>query len=285
MRLSIVIPTVDRQESAGRVLRHLEAQSVAPSEILVIDQTEVPSQDLANRPGVRYVHLEERGLPNARNVGAAQAKGDVILFLDDDVVPHRDLVRCHLEGHERPGVGGVGGKIIGGYDRPDARAQVGTFDPVRGLVIRNFQSEEAREVQHLPGANMSFRKEIFSRIQFETRFGGAAIGEETDFCLRVLRQGWKLFYDPRASVEHRHVEVGGVYDRRGFNRWVFWQCHNTTLFILRHARFTAWVPFFARRLAVILFYSLRRISPFPFLSGLRGIFRGISQHRSTRHHA
>jgi len=114
-RVSVVLPTVDRPEAIYNLLRHLEHQSVAPFEIVVVDQSAAPNARLegyaASNPLVRVHRIAERGLPNARNVGVGLARGDVLLFLDDDSIPDADLVRFHAERYADRDVSGVGGWV------------------------------------------------------------------------------------------------------------------------------------------------------------------------------
>ncbi|MBI3857263.1 MAG: glycosyltransferase family 2 protein, partial [Planctomycetes bacterium] len=120
LRLSVVLPTLDRPEAIYNLLRHLEHQSLAPHEIIVVDQSAVPDARVAayaaGHPRIRFHRIAERGLPNARNVGVGLATGDAVLFLDDDSIPDPDLVRFHAQAYADPGVSGVGGRVQGGYD-------------------------------------------------------------------------------------------------------------------------------------------------------------------------
>src|SRR5690349_7862071 len=110
VRVSVVVPTLGRPEPLSNLLRHLERQSVAPHEVVVVESAMEESwvaSFAAERPWIRYRRLPERGLPNARNVGVRLASGDVVLFIDDDVVPDRDLVRFHAEAYRDSDVAGV----------------------------------------------------------------------------------------------------------------------------------------------------------------------------------
>src|SRR5206468_11100188 len=142
--------------------------------------------EAGGNPLVRYRRIAERGLPNARNVGVGLAKGDVVLFLDDDSIPDPGLVRFHGESYADPDVSGVGGRVQGGYDA--GGAAIGKFRASDGKVVRNFGGTMRCDVDHLPGGNMSFRRDVFARVGgFDKAYGGSAIGEETDFCLRARR--------------------------------------------------------------------------------------------------
>lgn len=280
VRVSLVIPTVDRPEALYNLLRHLEHQSRPPDEIVVVDQSAREDARVAAyaaaRPAVRYFRIAQRGLPNARNVGARRSAGDVVLFLDDDVIPDRDLVRYHALAYEDPGVAGVGGRVVGGYDA--ARGAVGAFRPLGASVVRNFGADRAGEVDHLPGGNMSFRREVIDRVGgFDVAFGGGAIGEETDFCLRARRAGFRLVFEPRAAVEHLHLASGGCRSER-FEDWLFWHAHNTMLFTLRHGRALGWAAFVAGRIVRFAAFALERGSPAVLVTGLRGLLRGVATH-------
>ncbi len=280
LRISLVIPTVDRADALYNLLRHLEHQSVPPHEIVVVDQSAREDARVAVLAGVRIHRIAERGLPNARNVGVRLSTGDAVLFLDDDVIPDRDLVRFHAGAYDAPGVAGVGGRVVGGYDA--AGPGVGAFRRGDGKVVRNFGAETPCDVEHLPGGNMSFRREVFDRIGgFDTAFGGAAIGEETDFCLRARRAGFRLIFEPRASLEHLHWPVGGCRTPR-FEEWLYWHAHNSMLFALRHARVAGWPFFVMKRIARIVLFALEHGSPALVPVGLRGLARGVTAYRTGR---
>src|SRR5262245_50186918 len=111
VRVSLVLPTVDRPQAIYNLLKHLEHQSEAPFEIIVVDQSPLPDERLAayaaGNSGVRVHRIAERGLPNARNVGVGLSRGDVVLFLDDDSIPDGDLVSCHASNYQDPAIAGV----------------------------------------------------------------------------------------------------------------------------------------------------------------------------------
>lgn len=279
-RISVVLPTVDRPEAIYNLLRHLEHQTLPPHEIIVVDQSSETNLRVAALPGVRYHRIVERGLPNARNVGVALAGGDVVLFLDDDSIPDPGLVRAHAARYEDPGVAGVGGRVLGGYDRDEGLP--GRFRSADGRVLRNFSSLRTAEVDHLPGGNMSFRREVFTRIDgFDSSYGGSAIGEETDFCLRARKAGFRLVYEPGACLDHLHLPTGGCRIPR-FESWLYWQSHNSMLFVLRHARLAALPWFILKRTLRLGLFALER-GPLVLLPlGLQGLARGAATWWASR---
>jgi GT2 family glycosyltransferase len=283
-RVSVVLPTLDRPEAIYNLLRHLEHQTLRPFEIVVVDQSAAADARLAayaaEHPLVRLHRIPVKGLPNARNVGVERSKGDVVLFLDDDSIPDADLVRFHAEAYADPEVSGVGGQVRGGYDA--VGGEIGTFRHSDGRVVRNFGAATRCAVDHLPGGNMSFRREVFERVGgFDRSYGGSAIGEETDFCLRARRAGFRFVFEPRASLEHLHLPTGGCRAPR-FEDWLYWHSHNTVLFALRHARLAMLPLFLLKRTLRLGLFALEHGSPALIAVGLQGFARGIATYRAGR---
>ena len=284
VRVSLVLPTLDRPEAIYNLLRHLEHQTVAPHEVVIVDQSAVLDERVAAYAGsmlrVRHHRIAERGLPNARNVGVGLATGDVVLFLDDDSIPDPDLVRYHAEAYADREVGGVGGRVQGGYD--SGGSSIGKFRESDGKVVRNFGGTTRCEVDHLPGGNMSFRRDVFGRVGgFDKTYGGSSIGEETDFCLRARRAGVRLVFEPRASLEHLHLPTGGCRAPK-FEDWLYWHSHNSVLFVLRHARRALLPLFFLKRTLRLGLFALEHGSVALIAVGLKGFARGIAAYRATR---
>jgi GT2 family glycosyltransferase len=283
-RISVVLPTLDRPEAIYNLLRHLEHQTLQPFEIVVVDQSSAPDARLAAyaaaNPRVRHHRIPVKGLPNARNVGVRLCRGDAVLFLDDDSIPEPDLVRYHAENYADRDVAGVGGRVLGGYD--SAGEAIGVFRESDGKVIRNFGGSTRCSVDHLPGGNMSFRREVFDRVGgFDPLYGGSAIGEETDFCLRARRAGFRFVFEPRAALEHLHLPTGGCRAPR-FEVWLYWHSHNTVLFALRHARRALLPLFFLKRTLRLGLFAIEHGSVELIAVGLQGFARGIATYRAGR---
>jgi glycosyltransferase involved in cell wall biosynthesis len=105
-RLSVVVPTFNRRSILGRTLPVLLNQSGVSAEFEVVvvvdgstDGTLALLHGLGPIPRLRIVSQENRGLATARNRGAAAARGDIVLFLDDDMLASPGLVAVHVEEH------------------------------------------------------------------------------------------------------------------------------------------------------------------------------------------
>lgn len=110
--LSIVIPTYNREDSLPRVLAKLFSQEALlrdqNAEIVIVDDGSTDhTREIATKFAERfsvplhYVYQENSGSASARNHGIEESKGDIILFLDSDVIPGDGLVREHVKFHKK----------------------------------------------------------------------------------------------------------------------------------------------------------------------------------------
>jgi GT2 family glycosyltransferase len=105
MQLSVVVPSFNRHASLRRLLLALEQQTVSDFEVVVVDDgstDKTPEMLSALRPSYQLTVLRQpnAGPAAARNSGVKHASADLILFLDDDVVPVPNLVELHLRAHD-----------------------------------------------------------------------------------------------------------------------------------------------------------------------------------------
>lgn len=223
--VSVVIITRDRPtEMLRQTLMALGRQMTAPLETLVVDTSAadaLPWMITNEFPLVRVMHIPDgpRCMPWSRNQGIAETKGEIIAFLDDDALAEpqwlAEIVRAY---GDDPSIGGVGGRVIEGLNLGGTVRNSG--DPVAffdkyGLPHADFNSitDDIIEVGHLKGCNMSFRRTALAAVDgFDEYYSGIAHREETDLCIRVRRSGYRLLYNPQATVEHKTYSL--YTDRR-----------------------------------------------------------------------
>ncbi len=239
-----------------------------------------------NRARVRYIRKEQPGLPGARNTGVAAAKGEVVLFVDDDVIPGPGLISAHARAYADGGVAGVAG-VAGRVLPPGGRPTTGMKSPRRiakvkfcGLVILDHFDADARaEAHHVRGCNMSFLKRAIERAGgFDVRFGGSAHLEETDLALRVRKLGYRLVFEPDAALVHLREPVGGCRPK-SLREWFFWYGHNMCLFYLKNfpkGLFPMYVLYLVAKLPLSAIKNREpRIVPW----AMSGLVEGISAYR------
>jgi GT2 family glycosyltransferase len=235
--LSVVICTRDRPGPLARALADAAAQLPEAAELVVVDQSgdaHAPAVAAAAQAnGARLVRPTERGLPAARNAGLAAARGEIVLFLDDDVRVLPGCLDAHVHAHERPGVGVVAGRIVERSARPNTPATANHLSP-GGRVVTNLWGVDPGTVETAKGANMSFKRDaLVAAGGFDPRYRGTAFLEDADASVRVARRGYVVRFEPAAEVVHLSASSGGVRPEstREAERWRF---VNTGYFVRRH---------------------------------------------------
>jgi glycosyltransferase involved in cell wall biosynthesis len=235
---AVVIPTFRREESLCRTIASVLNLRPQPEEIWVIDQTDVHQPDTdrflerAVERGVKWIRLAAPGVCFARNLGAALAATDVIIYIDDDVlIEKRDFVAAHMRNYLDPRVAAVSGQIV-------APNQPVTYVmEVEGEVPQNY-GRRVERIHALVGANHSIRRDVILNIaSYDESFAGRTYAnEDGDLALRLVTCGCRIDFDPDASVVHLHAPTGGnrIIGRDDFPEWT----RSVTFFqmALRHYR-------------------------------------------------
>ncbi|MDY6914471.1 MAG: glycosyltransferase [Planctomycetota bacterium] len=223
LSVSVIVATHDRAESLRRAVDSVLTQSCLPLELIVVnDGDEQTPPDIAGRAdaaGVTYRSLRQgrASLPAARNRAMEISRGDVILFIDDDVVLPAEYLLRLIELYELDAAGvvaGIGGRIVEpDQDRLPRRIWealavalgLGRFSPRRcaGRYVALPVRLRGRLVpaRRLSGGAMSLRDRLAKSERFDERFGGYALGEDREFSFRVGRR-WPLFSAPDLEALH-----------------------------------------------------------------------------------
>ncbi|MBU8894882.1 glycosyltransferase [Corallococcus sp. M34] len=220
--LTISLPSLLREATAAR-------EAGIQAQVIVVYQNEgMPERvyemrpDWRDEPALRFVPSQPAGLTRARNVGVASSHGDLVIFVDDDVVLAPGFIMAHVRAaQDNPGAIGVAGRIRSRLDA-DRTTKERAVGQVRmsGFVEANFDSVErsAVLVPHTPmGANMSFKRApttaLFGHAWFDERMAPSAFRDETLFCSELFRHGEHLVYAPDAVLYHFESAQGGCENR------------------------------------------------------------------------
>jgi hypothetical protein len=212
-QVSVVVCTYDdgRWADLLAAVDSLRRQTMPPLEtVVVVDHNERLLERVRALPGVVAVgNAERQGLSGSRNTGVAAARGDVVVFIDDDAVAAPDWLESLVPAYADPSVLGVGGAVEPAWQAARPSAFPPEFDWVVGCTYRGMPEERA-PVRNLIGANMSFRRDVLIGAgRFRSGIGRVGIRplgcEETELCIRASRlwpEGVFLF-EPAARVSHR----------------------------------------------------------------------------------
>jgi len=180
VRLSAIVPATNRPPTLGRVVAAIRAADRPPDELIVVEEAPEP------------------GPAAARNEGARRAAGEVLVFVDADVVPHADAFARIRGAFERdPGLTAV----IGSYDdRPAAPGVVAGF---RNLLHHHVHQEGAGEVPTFWAGLGALRREAFDAVGgFDAaRFPRASI-EDVELGVRLAARGARIVLDARLQGTH-----------------------------------------------------------------------------------
>lgn len=208
--VSVIIPTKNRADDLARTIDTLLQQTVKPLELILTDQSMEPTFTRPIAIPVLCIHDPTlSGASVARNVAMDRARGDVWLFLDDDVLLEPDFIEEILKAYDSK-VAGVSG-IITNYSTPalkqrlwEAVFQRGPFHDERQTIYRNvgrLRDLEPIRVRQFGGGLMSFRASAIGEHRFDANLTGASPGEDIDFCAGLPR-GTVLLIAPKARLIH-----------------------------------------------------------------------------------
>jgi glycosyltransferase involved in cell wall biosynthesis len=234
MNITVAIATFNRSRDLQLTLESLagvDTTAAGAYEVLVVDNNS--SDDTAGvvaRYGprfggrLRYIHEPRQGLSQARNRAVAEARHEVIAFLDDDVDVHVNWMKALVAAYRANGWAAVGGKAYLLYPRSrpswlSDRGEVFLTKVDLGPEPRRAKPDE------LFGVNFSIRKDWGEKVGwFRTdlgRVGKCLLGnEETDLLERIAAAGGELFYEPAAVVGHRVAPAR--LNRQWFLSRCFW---------------------------------------------------------------
>ncbi len=287
MRVSVIIPTKNRRRYLEDCLKSLVQANTRPDEIIVVDNYSSDGTEKVVQLYPVKLLRHSGSLARSRNLGLRASIGDIIVYLDDDVIVDKNWLRHMLSAYSSPEVGGVGGRILPfGEDKTHFMPACGNVvGKVRndGIVIANFDapSKKPIEVDCFQGCNMSFRREaLFDVGGFDETYQGI-FRHDSDIGVAVKKLGCKLIYEPKAVVWHK--ERGKERAIYCSSYWVYWYTRNSTYFYFKNvfSKNKRNLPLFFLR----LFFPPRdyvgksgvkvRLTPSTLFTAIRGIVDGI----------
>lgn len=224
--ISIIIPVYNKVELTRQCIDSIYMNPIkTPFEIIVVNNcsTDGTKEYLDNESRVRYIHMKSNAnFSGGCNCGADNARGEYLLFLNNDTIVEDGWLDTLLDGMKRHGAGIVGPKLI----YPDRKVQyAGTVFDERDICnyrcwmypedheLVNFE----REFHCLCAACILIKKSLFDKLKgFDERYINGC--EDVDLCLRAKVLGEKIVYIPKSVVIHLESQSPGRADKNSYNR-------------------------------------------------------------------
>ncbi|OYT33634.1 hypothetical protein B6U96_14990 [Archaeoglobales archaeon ex4484_92] len=227
--IDVIVPVTRVSRCLYDIINMEKPSNVNVTYIFIVDKPSLTlPEDITKKSDVIVLYNDKNlGAHASRNKGITVGKGDFILFLDDDVIPSKDLllnyyeaIKWDREGH--PGYVGYVGFPIDLKDRFHLGVKL-------SLMTTFFEiAKYRREVVWGVTANLMVNRKKLGGILFRTIFPKSGGGEDIDFGIRITRKNGKLFLTiPDAKVTHP------VWSSKGrWRRFFRWRYGDTNLILL-----------------------------------------------------
>lgn len=297
MKLSVIIPTKNRHKDLQTALNSIIDQEVRPDEIIIVDQsnecfeTEIIEryQDLLGADKYfKYLYDSTiQGLVHAKSVGVNVANGDVICFLEDDIVLENDYFKEVITGfnkcYKMVGCCGV-------VTNPPKSSlvylffhnffHIGIYKDNRPSIFANYTSLKSDLIQSntISGGLSAWRSEVFKKVQFDY-LNGFHMLEDIEFSTRVAEQyPYQLYINTKVRLAHYSSPSGREAEfqkqrRKAIEYILFYKKRKKYQLAMLHV---CW-------LFIGLFFSSFVISiGYRNMQAIKGIFKGIMEGKSKK---
>ncbi len=223
--LTAVIPTRNRPGDLAKAVASVCAQTRPPDEFIIVDQSSSDESRIlveslmSGGKRIQLVYIYDpriSGLVEAKRVAAERAGGDIVCFLEDDVILEPDYIEQIEQGFaDRPEMVGCCGIVTNpphqpfGYEFIFHLFHRSIFRDKRVGIFRRFSGRGHAMIasEMLSGGLSAWRHEVFSAVPFDVANGFFML-EDVDFSTRVARHfGPRLYINPNARLEHRWSPV------------------------------------------------------------------------------
>lgn len=262
IKVSILLPTYNRATLLPNCTASVISQTYKNWELIIADDgsSDNTPDEVKKLQGLdpRIIYHRNKsnlGLPQNRNISLSLASGDLIWFIEDDMILNHDCLEKLVETWNdilKKGnyLGALCPALVSKERDHDTRRGVLDFarslkkldltknpcivDQKTGLIYRNFSPEFTNvvEIEDCHACSI-YRKEVFDQITYDSKaYIGNYIGEESDFHFRLRKMGYKIFFQPQARIYHNTVNSGGC--RLPLTKWSYYFIRNHIIFLKRN---------------------------------------------------
>ena len=217
VQVSVIVPSWNSSKTIQRCLQALQDQTGdCPYEIIVVDSSTDGTSEMVARhfPTVRLLHFSDRCFPgDARNLGIAQARGQILAFTDADCIVERDWIVTLVEAHKNPSPN-IGGSVdIGNPERPV------TWAAYFCEFSQWIPQSESRHMVEIPTCNLSLKRWIFEQ---HGPFLAGTRCSDTAFHWKLGQAGFPPLFVPAIRISHLNIDQLRRFLRHEFHLgWAF----------------------------------------------------------------
>jgi glycosyltransferase involved in cell wall biosynthesis len=202
MKISVVIPAYNEEQLIGDCLRCLNKQTVAPDEIIVVDNNCTDkTAEIAKSMGATVIKEPKKGVIFARNTGFDAARGNIILRTDADTRPPNDWIEKIRDTFLSKEVDGVTG-LVRVYDLPPGST---FFAQLLASTVKFFNHGKDLMI----GPNMALTRDMWKQIREYVCMDQTQVHEDYDISLWIQVFDGDVFLDPTNIVEMSGRRIKG----------------------------------------------------------------------------
>jgi len=208
--VSIIIVTYNNEHQIEACLNSIKKQCQEEDyEVIIVDNLSKDKTTEIIKTRYTWAKLieskENLGFGKGNNLGAKQATGDILFFLNPDTVLKNNLVKIITRFfQEHPKAGAMSPRQLDekGQNRYENIAQDPTlFNLIRGMLPREYDWNKEQEIDLACAAALAIKTKVFQQVNgFDPGF--FLYMEENDLCLRIRQKGYKIYYSPEGKVYH-----------------------------------------------------------------------------------
>jgi glycosyltransferase involved in cell wall biosynthesis len=249
MTISVIVATYGRPNQIKNLLDSLLTNTVLPDEVIVVEQGDVEelkktTNFYQGRFPIKTFFQEEKSASTARARGVKESRGEVLVFLDDDMTVGADfleVVRNYLS--DNPLVLGLTGSYMKEEPAWTLKRIIGVLFGVyswqsRNVIlpsgcndyIRSKNLNKVQSVEWLYGGNMILRRSLFDEgFQFNPNFKKWSFGEDVMLTYKIYKKyPNSLYYLPQLVVKHNHATENKMLNEEVIRmkiiyRYIFWR--------------------------------------------------------------
>ena len=231
MQISVIIPTYNRPNDLQTVLNSIIIQTVLPKEVIIVDDSSnegVKSVCMGMRDELQEKNIDMFYVRNEkeRSLRIEHCTGEVILFLDDDVILDKKYIETILKVYEENpnalGVQGIISSLAAKRKRNTLNKLCFSFHTEKGKcrVLPSayntypYSVDKVIQCQWLAGANQSYKRKVLQNFKFDENLKKYAFKEDMDLSYRIFKQyPGSLYMTPHAKLIHNEPDTGRISNK------------------------------------------------------------------------